>query len=109
MTPVAGTDGAQGSNSLRACLSTAELAWLRDYASLVTAYKGEFLDVLDVSAGGMAAPPRELMVSVLVRRDARDVQTEAGSLNLRKGERMRVRRSDVELLITLGWMEVVDD
>lgn len=142
------------STELRARLSPHEIIWLRNYSDLVTAYKAEFLDIVDVAgpltsrsaagaaakqgsgsngtsgggtsssvssagveAGGVAtavstywyAPPSELMVTVVATRDARDVMTEMGTLNLRSGERMRVRRQEVEGLIVRGWLEVVDD
>ena len=108
---------------LRSKLSPAELTWLRNYASLITAYKSEFLDVLDVAAplhttgtgnGALAQingykPPEDLMVTVVVMRDAKGVMTEMGQLNLRRGERMRVRRTEVEGLIIRGWVQVMDD
>lgn len=108
---------------LRAKLSTGELSWLRNYASLLTAYKSEFLDILDIASPLSASsssrargrhrleykPPDELMVTVVAMRDAREVMTEMGTLNLRRGERMRVRRNEVEGLIVRGWLEVAED
>lgn len=119
-------NGGTSQIELRSKLSPTELTWLRGYASLVTAYKGEFLDILDIasplsssSAAGSSRsqgrhlldfkPPDELMVTVVATRDAREVMTEMGMLNLRKGERMRVRRNEVEGLIIRGWLEVMDD
>ncbi|CAO1616542.1 unnamed protein product [Parajaminaea phylloscopi] len=139
------------SSELRSRLSPHEINWLRSYADLVTAYKAEFLDIVDVAgpltsrsasgagggqrqtAGGAGSssgpsssgtetsgrgggasscwygPPLELMVTVVATRDARDVMTEMGTLNLRRGERMRVKRQEVEGLIVRGWLDVVDD
>lgn len=108
---------------LRAKLSTGELSWLRNYASLLTAYKSEFLDILDIASPLSASsssrargrhrleykPPDELMVTVVAMRDAREVMTEMGTLNLRRGERMRVRRNEVEGLIVRGWLEIAED
>lgn len=120
---------------LRLRLSASEIRALKDYADLVRAYKSEFLDILDLSAplaragdagaGGATAgggaggsggsalrnvgPPYELMVTVVARRDARDVMTERGTINLRRGERMRVARAEVEGLIVRGWLAVVDE
>ncbi|KAN0059798.1 DNA replication protein psf1 [Thecaphora frezii] len=105
-------------------LSPAEIDYAKKYRDLVNAYKGEFLDVLDLmaplekngreeagiaGAAGEWAPPLDLMVTVVALRDASDVQTETGSISLRKGERMRVKRSEVEALIVRRWVEVVDD
>ncbi|CAO1638370.1 unnamed protein product [Sympodiomycopsis kandeliae] len=131
------TTKSSSSTDLRSKLSPNELNWLREYSSLVTAYKSEYLDILDValplslsrnsasiadesssSSSSSAArgqhfsldfkPPDELMVTVIATRDARDVMTEMGTLNLRKGERMRLRRMEVEGLIVRGWLSVVD-
>lgn len=128
--------GSKGSHNastdLRSKLSPHELGWLREYSSLITAYKSEYLDILDValplSLSSSAArsnaddadgtipgedcydfkPPDELMVTVVATRDARDVMTEMGTLNLRRGERMRVRRMEVEGLIVRGWLVIAD-
>lgn len=121
--PSAGAGGGVSkahSVELRVKLSAAELTWLRNYASLLTAYKSEFLDILDIASplssssarrgGGLDyKPPDELMVTVVAMRDAREVMTEMGTLNLRRGERMRVRRNEVEALIVRGWLEVAED
>lgn len=117
--------GAAARADVRSKLSPQELTWLRDYASLVTAFKSEFLDITDLTAPlGQAAgrshadgggstigwgPPKELMVTVVATRDAREVMTEMGMLNLRRGERMRVRRTEVEGLIVRGWLEVLEE
>lgn len=130
-----GDEKSANSMDLRSKLSPNELKWLREYSSLVTAYKSEYLDVLDVAQplslssasskrGGQTStdgtqsisteesydfkPPDELMVTVIATRDARDVMTEMGTLNLRRGERMRVRRTEVEGLIVRGWLNVVE-
>lgn len=109
-------DGAVERGTLRSRMSADEVTWLKRYAQLVTAYKSDFLDVVDVAAPlqrsadkADVGPIKELMVSVMALRDARDVQTERGSINLRKGERMRVQRSEVEPLIVRGWLGVLDD
>ncbi|EPQ29587.1 uncharacterized protein PFL1_02806 [Pseudozyma flocculosa PF-1] len=105
-------------------LAASEVEYAKKYRDLVNAYKGEFLDVLDLmaplerngredagiaGAAGEWSPPLDLLVTVVALRDARDVQTDTGSISLRKGERMRVRRSEVEALIVRRWVEVVDD
>lgn len=101
--------------ALRARLSPAEIKALKGYAELLRGFKAVFADVVDITAplhrGGIhdVAPPAELMVCVVARRDARDVLTARGSLNLRRGERMRVARAEVEHLIVRGWLAVVDE
>lgn len=102
--------------TLRSRLSGAELDFLRQYSELNLAYKSEYLDIVDV-AGSLqrgagqddVGPIKELMVSIVAHVDAKDVQTERGSISLRRGERMRVLRSEVEGLIVRGWASVLDD
>ena len=98
---------------LRNRMSPAELSYLRTYAALITDYKAQFLDVTDICASLYSdslgpGPPKELMVTVVAQIDAKEVMTEAGTLNLRKGERMRVRRSEIEPLLLRGWMSVAE-
>lgn len=57
---------------------------------------------------GGAAAPVELMVSVVSRVDAREVMTDAGVISLRKAERMRVRRAEIETLLAKGWLALAD-
>lgn len=106
----------QQKTTLRSRLSPSEVDFIRGYAQLNLAYKTDFLDIVDVAAplqrtlrADDVGPIRELMVSVVSNVDARDVQTERGSVTLRKGNRMRVLRSEIENLITRGWLTVVDD
>lgn len=125
-----GGGGEELSITLRSRISPSELNFLKSYSNLITSYKSDLLDVLDLTAplsgssnpksllgngnedeenGFDFGPPTELMVTVLSLKDARDVQTERGGLNLRKGERLRVRREEVQSLITRGWLRVVDE
>ncbi|KDN38445.1 hypothetical protein K437DRAFT_259393 [Tilletiaria anomala UBC 951] len=106
-------DDQGGSQGLRHKLSPAELSSLRSYAALVTSFKGEYLDVMDICASLSSdaagpGPPKELMVTVVAQVDAADVMTEGGTLNLRKGEPMRVRRSEIEPLLLRGWVAILD-
>lgn len=57
---------------------------------------------------GGAAAPVELMVSVVSRVDAREVMTDAGVISLRKAERMRVRRAEIETLLAKGWLALAE-
>lgn len=102
--------------TVRSRLSPTELSFVRQYADLIQAYKTEYLDIVDVAASLQKSsddddvgPIRELMVSVVAHVDAKDVQTERGSITLRRGERMRVLRSEVDSLIVRGWLSVLDD
>lgn len=52
--------------------------------------------------------PDDLMITVLVTRDAQDVETERGTMQLRAGERLYVRRDEVEPLLLRGWLRQVD-
>lgn len=53
-------------------------------------------------------PPDDLMISVMVTRDAQSVETERGTLHLRAGERLHVRRDEVEPLLLRGWLRETD-
>lgn len=103
-------------STLRSRLSSTEIDYLKKYSELVLKYKSEFLDIVDVASSlcrsghrDDVGPIKELMVSVVATVDAKDVQTERGSIHLRRGERMRVLRSEVEPLILRGWFSVMDD
>ena len=109
--------------SLRTLLDPTEFEWLRSYAALVALYKDAFLDVLDVTwpitqgispaharealgsdfrapassvAPNAIRPPEDVMLSVLVTRNVSHVETERGTMHLRAGERLHVRRDEVE-------------
>ncbi|WFD31972.1 DNA replication protein psf1 [Malassezia sp. CBS 17886] len=70
-------------------------------ASAVTAYEAH------VPPNSIRAPD-DLMVTVLVLRDARDVELERGTMQLRAGERLHVRRDEVEGLLLRGWLRVLE-
>ncbi|KAK0543088.1 DNA replication protein psf1 [Tilletia horrida] len=50
-------------------LSPAELTWLRSYASLVTAYKSEYLDTLDLTSSLASGATHHLGAAVLLTED----------------------------------------
>lgn len=102
--------------TLRSRLCPAELEYVRQYAELNLAYKTEFLDIADIATSlhrsgheNDVAPMRELMVSIEAYVDAKEVQTERGSINLRRGDRIRILRSEVEALILRGWVGILDE
>lgn len=91
----------------RSKLSPHEVDFLRGYNDLVLGYKQEFIDVLDLSSGGMTGlerPPKDLFVDVKVVKDCGMVWTERGVIDFRLGQRFLVRRGDVERLIVQGFL-----
>lgn len=56
---------------------------------------------------GDVRPPDDVMLSVLVVRSA-SVETERGTMHLRAGERLYVRRDEVEPLLLRGWLRALD-
>ena len=93
---------------MRSRLSPQETDFLRGYNELILDYKSEFLDVLDLTSS-ITRPPTidDLYVDVRVVRDCGTVYTELGQIEFRKGQRYMVRRSDIERLITQGYLEEV--
>ncbi|CAD6889964.1 unnamed protein product [Tilletia controversa] len=68
-----GGDGNRQSSSssfgVRNRLSPAELSWLRAYSSLVTAYKSEYLDTLDLTSSLASGTAHYLGAAVLLTED----------------------------------------
>lgn len=89
-------------------LGTTEHKFLEDYIELVNTYKQAFLD-LDLGGNGGVGldPPKDLFIEVRVLRDAGEISTEYGILNLVKGNQLHVRRTDVESLIRAGYLQHV--
>ncbi len=50
-------------------------------------------------------PPKHLYIEVRVLQDYGDVVTASGSVTLKKGERLLLKRSDIEHLIRQGVLE----
>ncbi|KAG8905730.1 DNA replication protein psf1 [Tulasnella sp. 403] len=91
---------------VRSKLSPHEVDFLREYNNMISDYRNDFLDVLDVAAG-ITTPPKDLRVVVEVVRECGAIQTESGSIDFKKGQRYQVLRSNVEHLIVQGYLEVV--
>lgn len=53
-------------------------------------------------------PPSDIMVSVVATRDARNVETERGTMHLHAGEHLRVRRDEIDALLLRGWLKAID-
>ncbi|KAK4193427.1 hypothetical protein QBC35DRAFT_105937 [Podospora australis] len=92
----AGADG--GANSL----SPQEEDYVRQYGDLLAAYKGQWTDI-DLT--GSLEPPRDLFIDVRVLKDAGEIQTEYGAINLTKNSQFYVRQGDVERLIAQGYLQ----
>lgn len=67
-----GMGNAEGSES---SLSPEEEEYLRQYSDLLAAYKGQWTDI-DLT--GSLEPPRDLFIDVRVLKDAGEIQTEYG-------------------------------
>ncbi|KAL1841954.1 hypothetical protein VTJ49DRAFT_6277 [Mycothermus thermophilus] len=95
---VSAPDGAAGSSSL----SPQEEDYFRQYGDLLAAYKGHWTDI-DLT--GSLDPPRDLFIDVRVLKDAGEIQTEYGAINLTKNSQFYVRQGDVERLIAQGYLQ----
>ncbi|KAJ2615906.1 DNA replication protein psf1 [Coemansia sp. RSA 1365] len=91
-------------------LSPEELNFSREYARLNSSYRDaveEQLcpnDSLDWTANG-ELPPRDMFIEVRVVRDCGEIVTESGVVNLHVGTQHYLRRSDIEHLLTIGYLE----
>jgi GINS complex subunit 1 len=94
----------QGEQQQRSNLAPEEQELFRQYTDFLSMYKGQFTDI-DLT--GSLVPPRDLFVDVRVLKDAGEIQTEYGVLNLTKNSQLHVRLGDVERLIGLGFVERV--
>lgn len=90
----------------RSKLSPHEVDYLRQYNASVLLYRSEFSSDLDITAS-ITHPPKDLHVAVRVVRDCGVIETELGSIDFRKGERVVVRRGDVEHFIVQGYLQEV--
>ncbi|KAI9932905.1 DNA replication protein psf1 [Aspergillus wentii] len=93
-----GTGHAGNSSSL----SPEEEEYFRQYGDMLAAYKGQWTDV-DLT--GSLEPPTDLFIDVRVLKDAGEIQTEYGVINLTKNSQLYVRQGDVERLISQGFLE----
>lgn len=83
-------------------LSPEEEEYFRQYSDMLAAYKGQWTDI-DLT--GSLEPPRDLFIDVRVLKDAGEIQTEYGVINLTKNSQLYVRQGDVERLIAQGFLE----
>ncbi|PIA12929.1 GINS complex, Psf1 component [Coemansia reversa NRRL 1564] len=91
-------------------LSPEEQNFSREYARLNSAYRDAVEDQLcpndslDWTANG-ELPPRDMFIEVRVVRDCGEIVTESGVVNLHVGTQHYLRRSDIEHLLTIGYLE----
>lgn len=83
-------------------LSPDEEEYFRQYNDLLSSYKGQWTDI-DLT--GSLEPPRDLFIDVRVLKDAGEIQTEYGAINLTKNSQFFVRHGDVERLIAQGFLQ----
>lgn len=99
--------------SVVARLSPDEHSYTREYARLNAKYREaveEQLcpnDSLDWAADG-ELPPRDQFIEVRVVRDCGEIVTENGVVNLQTGTQHYLQRSDIEHLITIGYLEHIN-
>ncbi|KAH6634285.1 DNA replication complex GINS protein PSF1 [Chaetomium sp. MPI-SDFR-AT-0129] len=94
--------GAAADSGGGSSLSPQEEDYFRQYGDLLAAYKGQWTDV-DLT--GSLEPPRDLFIDVRVLKDAGEIQTEYGAINLTKNSQFYVRQGDVERLIAQGYLQ----
>ncbi|KAK3954022.1 hypothetical protein QBC32DRAFT_101922 [Pseudoneurospora amorphoporcata] len=94
-------DGNEGSGTTSS-LSPQEEDYFRQFGDLLALYKGQWTDI-DLT--GSLEPPRDLFIDVRVLKDAGEIQTEYGAINLTKNSQFYVRQGDVERLIAQGYLQ----
>ena len=95
------TGAAQSANMKQNSPSPEESSYFHAYIDFITQYKAQFTDV-DLT--GSLEPPRDLFIDVRVLKDAGEIQTEYGAINLTKNSQFFVRHGDVERLIQAGFL-----
>ena len=83
-------------------LSPEEEEYFRQYNDLLSSYKGQWTDI-DLT--GSLEPPKDLFIDVRVLKDAGEIQTEYGAINLTKNSQFYIRQGDVERLIQQGFLQ----
>ncbi|KAG0022087.1 DNA replication complex GINS protein PSF1 [Podila clonocystis] len=91
------------SEDTRRRLSPDEISFYTEYERHKNKYTAEFGDV-DLGLD-MLFPPKEIFITVRVVKDCGDIVTDSGAtLSLKKNSEHFVKRSDVERLITQGYL-----
>ena len=63
------------------------------------------MEAVDVDLNLLRDPPKDLYVECRVISDLGEVETESGTLLLKKGTKHHLQRKDAELLIRQGYLE----
>ncbi|ORX66571.1 GINS complex, Psf1 component [Linderina pennispora] len=94
-------------------LAPEEQNYAREYAKLNMKYRDSVEatlcpnDSLDWALNG-EVPPRDLLIEVRVHRDCGEIVTQSGIVNLQAGTQHYLCRSDVEHLLTIGYLEHIN-
>lgn len=91
---------------MRANLAPHEVDYLREYNAMIVDFRADFADELDIT-NGITVPPKDIHITVRVIKDCGVIETEAGAIDFQKGQRLVVRKSDIEHLIVQGYLEEV--
>ncbi|KAL9604537.1 MAG: hypothetical protein Q9219_000502 [cf. Caloplaca sp. 3 TL-2023] len=97
-----GAAGMSSESGNQSSLSPEEEEYVRNYGDMLAAYKGQWTDI-DLT--GSLEPPKDLFIDVRVLKDAGEIQTEYGAINLTKNSQFYVRQGDVERLIAQGYLQ----
>ncbi|KAJ9607878.1 DNA replication protein psf1 [Cladophialophora chaetospira] len=99
--PNGGEKDQSNTTGIQNSLSPEEASYFHAYTDLLSQYKAQWTDI-DLT--GSLEPPRDLFIDVRVLKDAGEIQTEYGAINLTKNSQFFVRKGDVERLIQAGFL-----
>ncbi|KAG0264951.1 DNA replication protein psf1 [Actinomortierella ambigua] len=103
MSAAGGSTSGGGAGTAR-LLSPDERVFFDEYERNRNRYLSQFGEI-ELGLGLMAHPPKDVFITVRVLRDCGDIVTESGAtLSLKKNSEHFVKRSDVEGLITQGYL-----
>jgi GINS complex subunit 1 len=97
--------------SMKPLLSGKELDFYRHYARLLSQYRSKFPssvlgNITDIGRT-QQLPPKTLYVEIRVLHDCGEIETEHGTLHLKKNDTYYVRLNDVEHLIRQGHLALI--
>ncbi|KIW67246.1 hypothetical protein PV04_06511 [Phialophora macrospora] len=93
--------GAATTSGTQNSVSPEEASYFHAYTDFLGQYKAQWTDI-DLT--GSLEPPKDLFIDVRVLKDAGEIQTEYGAINLTKNSQFFVRKGDVERLIQAGFL-----
>lgn len=83
------------------CMSAQEHDYFKGYSKLLE----EYMMAMDIDLTADLQPPKNLFLEVRVLRDCGEISTFSGTVVLKKGEYLLMRRTDAEPLIRQGMCE----